>query len=292
MQFHTSISSLAARSDAFIIDVWGVIMDGRTLYPGARHALEQLYQEGKQIVLLSNVPQRAERLSQKLKQIGLSPELFSAVFTSGEICYLELQERLTTTLAGHTTPTYFEIGDYEGESALIQDLAYRKTEDIRQASFILALSLDGSERKMAEYYALLDQAHILEIPFICVNPDKLAPMVAGNPPAYCPGMLAEYYLQKGGVVLNYGKPFMPVYEACLRRIPHQKSQILAIGDTFHTDILGAHYAGIDAALITGGVLANTLGPHHENPEKIMPHLQSLEAIHQCSPTYILPYLQW
>jgi ribonucleotide monophosphatase NagD (HAD superfamily) len=48
------IAPLAERYDGFILDLWGVLHDGRHPMPGALDALAHLREAGKRIVILSN----------------------------------------------------------------------------------------------------------------------------------------------------------------------------------------------------------------------------------------------
>ena len=54
MQHLKGFASLAERFDGFIIDLWGVVHDGVTPYPGAIDCLRRLRAAGKRTVLLSS----------------------------------------------------------------------------------------------------------------------------------------------------------------------------------------------------------------------------------------------
>ncbi len=55
----SGIAGLAERYDGFILDLWGVVHDGRAPYPGVADALARLAALGKPVVFLSNAPRRA-----------------------------------------------------------------------------------------------------------------------------------------------------------------------------------------------------------------------------------------
>src|SRR4051794_27404171 len=59
MRYLTGFAPLAEAFDGFILDLWGVIHDGVTPYPGAIDCLARLRATGKPTVMLSNVPRRA-----------------------------------------------------------------------------------------------------------------------------------------------------------------------------------------------------------------------------------------
>jgi ribonucleotide monophosphatase NagD (HAD superfamily) len=58
MKFISSIKELCDSYDYFIFDVWGVLHDGQTAYPGAIEAISFLRSKGKKICFLSNAPRR------------------------------------------------------------------------------------------------------------------------------------------------------------------------------------------------------------------------------------------
>ena len=55
----SGIAPLAEHYDGFILDLWGVLHDGRHPMPGALDALAHLREAGKRMVILSNAPRRA-----------------------------------------------------------------------------------------------------------------------------------------------------------------------------------------------------------------------------------------
>ena len=69
------LSEGADRYDGFIVDLWGVMHDGITPYPGAVDCLEQLKRRGKRIALLSNAPRRAEAVAERCAEIGIAAHL-------------------------------------------------------------------------------------------------------------------------------------------------------------------------------------------------------------------------
>ena len=69
------------------------------------------------------------------------------------------------------------------------------------------------------------------------------------------------------------------------------ARMLAVGDTIETDILGAVGQGIDAALVTGGVLKNKLHIH-EHSATVMQKISGMCEDAHAIPKYILPALVW
>ena len=59
MKILDGVRTLAPRYDGFILDIWGVVHDGRRPYPGVADALARLTEQGKRLVFLSTAPRRS-----------------------------------------------------------------------------------------------------------------------------------------------------------------------------------------------------------------------------------------
>jgi HAD superfamily hydrolase (TIGR01459 family) len=116
-----------------------------------------------------------------------------------------------------------------------------------------------------DYRPSFERALARDLPMICANPDKV--VQRGERLIYCGGALAELYQAMGGEVLMAGKPFAPIYEACLTRAaelvgrPIDPRRVLAIGDGVATDLAGAAAHDLDALFTADGIhAAETRGP--------------------------------
>ena len=79
------LASLEPKYRLILCDVWGVIHDGVTLYPGSEERLRQWRQEGRCVVLMTNAPRTADAVERQLAQIGLPRSSYDFVATSGEV---------------------------------------------------------------------------------------------------------------------------------------------------------------------------------------------------------------
>ena len=80
-------AALADRYDGFILDLWGVIHDGVAPYPGAVDCLLRLRDAGKRVVLLSNAPRRAHAAAKAMQAMGIFPDFYTGIVTSGEVTH-------------------------------------------------------------------------------------------------------------------------------------------------------------------------------------------------------------
>src|SRR5438552_17938437 len=93
------LSAVAGRYDGFILDLWGVLHDGVRPYPGAVDALRQLRRLGKRAIILSNGPRRAAALVRRTGEIGITPDLYDELHSSGEETWRLLRQRSDPAIA-------------------------------------------------------------------------------------------------------------------------------------------------------------------------------------------------
>lgn len=253
--------------DGFIIDLWGVVHDGVTPYPGVRETLERLRSLGKRTVLLSNAPRRAFSLIEMMNAMGLPRSLYDQVMSSGEAVHLEMLRR--------TDPWFATLGRRclhigpERDKNIFEGLRLDLVADVADADFLMNTGPDRDET-LADFVPLLEASARRGLPMVCANPDLV--VIRQGVPLICAGALARYYEDLGGSVRYRGKPDSAIYDVCLDLLGvNDRRRILAIGDAFHTDIAGAAAAGLDSVLCTGGIHAAEIGTRYgeqPDPERI------------------------
>ena len=238
-----------------ILDVWGCLHDGGAIFAGVAQALAGLRNAAIPVVLLSNAPRRSDRVAESLAEKGLGPGLVRAILTSGDAARAALAAR-NESWAGALGRRVYHLGPAR-DDGLLDGLDYTESDDLEVSDFILCTGLDGPEESVADYEAALAAGVERGLPMICANPDK---SVARRGRAeLCAGALASRYADLGGTVHAFGKPYAGVYGLCLDALGiGERRKVLAIGDGLETDIRGARNAGIDALLVTGGLLAGRL----------------------------------
>ncbi len=282
------LAGMAERYDGFIVDLWGTVHDGQTPLPGAIECLGHLRAGGKPVLILSNAPRRAAPIIERMRALGIPDEVYDAVFSSGEAAYLALRDRADGFHAGLDRKCFL-LGPPEDDST-IAGLDYEIVESIRAAHFILAVGSFRRSDTVADYDALLGAANDRHLPMVCANPDL--EVIRGNAREICAGAIAERYARAGGAVHFHGKPHKPIDQASLALLGLDAgSAILAIGDSFGTDIAGANAAGLDSLMITGGIHAHELGVElFELPQP--GRLAALAARYGARPTAAAAAFRW
>ena len=233
---------------AAIIDLWGVVHDGNRPYPRVVESLHKLRNEGVKILFLSNSPRRALHVKNQLKSIGVPKTCYDYIVSSGELVFLTLQKRSEKS----KKKKFFKIAP-KGRDYLTEGMKDIEEESIEKADYILLIGPYNDEVDSLEnYHKILNKAAVMSVPIICANPDLF--VKRGSKLVLCAGSIAQEYLKYGGKVEFFGKPYSSAYQECYKLLgEHQKSSIVAIGDSPITDIAGAHNQKIDSLFVAGGL---------------------------------------
>jgi HAD superfamily hydrolase (TIGR01459 family) len=276
---------LLERYRVLLCDVWGVVHDGITAYPGANDALPRFRRAGGVVVLVSNAPRPGPSVARLLDEKSVVRETWDAIVSSGDIALSHIAE------AGYRC--LHRIGPARRDGALFECLPGAHA-PIEEADAIICTGLNRDREEQPEaYLPVLEEALARRLPFVCANPD-LAVHV-GDDLLPCAGAIAALYEQRGGTVFWAGKPHPIAYRTALERAadltggPVARSEVLAIGDAVRTDLAAAGGAGVDALLIAGGLHRDEVMSDGEiDPAK----LASLLASPAPRPVAVMRHLVW
>ena len=283
------LREIAADYDGFILDLWGVLHDGSAPFPGVLDALARLKQAGKRLAVLSNAPRRAALVASRMAEIGIPPELYDHVYSSGEEAWQCLKRRDDPFYAALGWRCY-HLGPARDDN-MLEGIDLDRVTEIAEAEFILNTGPSwGWEETVADYETLLQAAQARDVPMVCANPDLV--VIHEGRAAICAGALAQRYAALGGRVRWHGKPFPSVYETCFSLLGiAERRRILAVGDSLRTDIAGAAAAGIDSVLVTGGIHSDELGAARgELPDRA--RLSTAMAASGHHPTAVMAHFTW
>ncbi|RZO32521.1 MAG: quinone-dependent dihydroorotate dehydrogenase [Rhodospirillaceae bacterium] len=245
-----------------IVDLWGVMHNGEALFPEALDALMQARIRGVQVQFLSNAPRRAASVQIMLDRLGLPRAAYDGIVSSGEESWQGLKAR-SLPFYRDLGPVCFHLGAGEKDANMREGLDFSFQDAIispegRRADWILNTGPEAST-DLNEWIPLLREAGDAGLPMVCANPDRV--VMRGTTKELCAGSLAEWYEADGGAVQWHGKPFPDVYRAARGAMRLQRQQVLAIGDSFTTDVAGARAAGIDVLLVNTGIHQADLDPN-------------------------------
>lgn len=282
MRILAGVAELAERYDGFILDLWGVVHDGRAPYPGVAAALAALKARGKRIAFLSNAPRRAHVVEALLTGMGLDRALWDATITSGELAWRHLQG--ARDLGRHA----LHIGPAR-DLSVVEGLDFVLLHDPLGAQWVLNTGPDP-ERGNAQaeaYRPLLAACAARRLPMLCVNPDRH--VMIGAQRVICAGALADLYAALGGPrATEIGKPDPACYAPVMEALGiADRARVVAIGDSPHTDLAGAQAAGLDAVWALTGLAAHA---HGAAPDPA--HLARAAAAEGVTPIAALTGLRW
>jgi ribonucleotide monophosphatase NagD (HAD superfamily) len=238
------VLEVADRYDLFVLDAFGVLNRGDEVLPEGLAAVRALRGMGKRVCVLTNdASAEPQALASRHARRGYD-------FQAGEIVsgLVLLAAELSRAAQGWTLvgteaagPRNGRLKRWDGSDAGLdaaEGFVWLETDDWDEAR----------QRRFVE--SLVRRPR----PVLVANPDVMAPY-----PDFLsadPGWFVNRAADAAGVRPRFlGKPFPAVYEALFARYPEiPKTRILAVGDSPHTDVLGARSNGLDVLLVESGVL--------------------------------------
>lgn len=287
------ISSLADISDAYdavFCDLWGVLHNGRDVFPAAVAALQAFRAGGGTVVLLTNAPRPYPGVEAQLKELGAPRDCYDVVVTSGDASQAAVAAGLYGQKVYHVGPErdHLFFDDYNGKPLLVERVPMDKADSI-----ICTGLFDDRNETPDDYRALILDGVNRGLVMLCANPDVTVDH--GTTRIYCGGAIGEAYKAGGGETHYYGKPHAPIYEMSRQKLVDLRgaevpdSRILGIGDGILTDVPGAIGAGIDCLFVAGGLAAEETGMQDGRPDPAK--LDAFLKAAQLSPTYTIGHLR-
>ena len=272
-----TIEELIDRYSVLLFDAYGVLANSSDTIPGAIELIAELNRMGKPYYVLTNdASALATTRAERYRQFGLDITS-DKIITSGSL------------LKGH-----FEANDLVGSRCVVlgtkdserfTELAGGKVvshaDDFDvvvvgdQAGFPFLETIDAV---MTALFRKLDAGH--DVHLVLPNPDLIFPDADGfGMASRGVSMLLEAALQ-----LRYpkrselrfvplGKPHAAIFEEAVRLTGTR--DMVMIGDTPETDILGANDFGLDSVLVTTGVASDDISAIADN----MRPTYSLASLH-------------
>ena len=254
-----SFRSIVKNYKAVFFDAFGVLKNHQGLIPGIIKTFEYLDSKGIKYYILTNDSSRSpEMLAQWYQDRGVQQVTADKILSSGMVAmeYFKLKVSNGNAVAylgtensahyietaGLTTVAVKDIDlnniDHIESFAFLDDEGFNWNEDINKAINLLR------KKNMAVIVANTDINYPVNQNDVSVAIGSLADMV-------------EKIIGKS--FIRFGKPdaqmFLLAYERALQDIDVKRNEILMVGDTLHTDIMGGNKFGLDTVLVLSG---NTL----------------------------------
>jgi HAD superfamily hydrolase (TIGR01450 family) len=271
---HVALSPLADSYDNLILDMDGCVWIGNEPTPGAVEAISALREAGKRVAFVTNNPRRsAEEYVQKLWGLGIQASAADVVTVGGA-----MQHALAETRSGRTA---FVIGsDALKRHVADAGLKLLNGTDLDTRAEVVVVG-GGGEWSFLDLRAAVMSAR-RNGDLLATSRDPTYPMPDGLWPG-TGAILAAVEVGSGITAQIVGKPEPQLVLTALDRLGDGRT--LLIGDRLDTDVVAAHRARVDAALVlTGGARREDAEAAEPGPVAVAATLAELLTDRRFAPT--------
>lgn len=290
----TTLREAMLDSEAVFMDVWGVLTDGETVFEPALAALQTMKATDLPVILVSNTSRRGIELEQKLATLGIDRQDYTGVVTGGDLGFRCATERRAGNRAFGPRALVVGFqpgGDWTDEAGL------ERVQSVADADVLIGIGILDEADVSDQILEILSDAAERGLPFLVTNADQAVRIGARTHAGS--GALAPHYVSFGGETFLFGKPNAEIYRSAARlaverlnkpAVPPEK--VLAVGDSFATDIAGAGAFGARTLLVTAS------GTHFQDlhaqdrPDVCPRSFARLCKEHDCAPDLMMRELVW
>lgn len=248
-------SELAERYPVIFFDAFGVLKNASGVLPGSAAVLERLRAQGKDLYIVTN---DASRSPERMAESYMHPEHGALVppgkiLSSGMLASEHLAQTIEEGVVAYLGPP---ASAFFIEQAGLQPIPVVDCGEDDDPKALVILDDEGYEWPLALNRSL-NLLRERDIPVVIANADLAYP-VRDNELALAAGSLGRMLEGALGRELTFfGKPeprmFSYVFEQAAAQHPGlERGDVLMVGDTLETDILGGVRFGLDTALVLSG----------------------------------------
>lgn len=226
----------------YFIDLDGTVYAGKKRIPAAKRFIERLQKAGIPFLFVTNnstqLPRDVVKNLADNHDIHVQPE---NVYTSGMATVDYMNAHKTSD-----KPSVYIVGEL-GLKQVILANNYRLAAD-HPDYVVVGLDSDLTYEKLSEAVLAIRSGST----FIGTNPDTNIPKERGMMPgAGSVVKFVEYATQTEPIMI--GKPKARIINSALTKIGLNQSEVVMVGDNYHTDIKAGINAGVDTLLVYTGL---------------------------------------
>lgn len=254
-----SFRSIVKNYKAVFFDAFGVLKNHQGLIPGIIKTFEYLDSKGIKYYLLTNDSSRSpEMLAKWYQDRGVQQVTSDKILSSGMVAmeYFKLKVSNGNAVAYLGTENSAHYIETAGLTTVaVKDIDLNNIDHIESFAFLDDEGFNWNE----DINKAINLLRKKNMTVVVANTDINYP-VNQNDVSVAVGSLADM-VEKiiGKSFIRFGKPdaqmFLLAYERALQDIDVKRNEILMVGDTLHTDIIGGNKFGLDTVLVLSG---NTL----------------------------------
>ncbi|BAU54150.1 TIGR01459 family HAD-type hydrolase [Mucilaginibacter gotjawali] len=254
-----NFKSIIDKYDIIFFDAFGVIKTYQGLVPGIEKTFEYLEAKGKEYYIVTNDASRSPaQLAESYHRNGLTAITPERIVSSGMLTkeYLDLKvlDGIVAYLGTVDSAHYIES---TGLHTL--PVSEINNTNIDKVNALIFLDDEGFHWQ-TELNKAVNILRRRTIPVIVANTDRAYPLSINEVSIAIGGIASMIESVVGKQFIRFGKPdsqmFMFAYDLIREYRQISKKQIVMVGDTLQTDILGGNKFGLDTVLVlTGNTLA-------------------------------------
>ncbi len=250
-----SFLNIAEKFKAVFLDSYGVLKNYKGLIAGVPETIDFLRNKGIALRILTNDASRSqEQQAESFNKLGLKGFEPHEIITSGMMSKMFLQQKILSGKIAYlgTENSAYYILQSGLKHIAVKDIDLDNIEDI--AAFVF-LDDEGFDWNV-DINKTVNLLRHKNIPVVVANSDKLYPVSRNNVSVATGGIakLVESMLHKK--FIHFGKPdsqmFMYAFDELNKFGTFSRNEILMVGDTLHTDILGGNKFGVKTTLVLSG----------------------------------------
>ncbi|MFK7947047.1 MAG: HAD-IIA family hydrolase [Saprospiraceae bacterium] len=247
--------SIAKKYKVIFFDSYGVLKNYNGLIPNIQVVINELRNQGKFIRVLTNDASRsAAQQAARFDQSGLKGLQPSEIITSGMMASLFLQQKVKTGQVAYlgTKNSAQYIRSVGLKAIAVGDIDFENLDAITAMVFLDDEGFDWNT-DMNKTINLLRKK---KMPVIIANTDKIYPTAKNDVNIATGGIAKLFESILNRKFLHFGKPDTQMFNYAFDNINRygyfEKKDVLMVGDTLSTDILGGNKFGISTMLVLSG----------------------------------------
>jgi HAD superfamily hydrolase (TIGR01450 family) len=264
MQRTDNFKSIIDKYKVIFFDAFGVLKTYNGLLPGIERTFAYLKEQGKEYYIVTNDASRSPaQLAESYHKGGLNFISADRIVSSGmltkEYLDLKVKDGIVAYLGTIESAHYIESS---GLNTL--PVSEINESNIDKVNALVFLDDEGFDW-FKDLNKTVNLIRKRTIPVIVANTDRAYPLTVSDVSIAIGGIAAMIESVVGKQFIRFGKPdsqmFMFAYDLVRAKSPINKSEIVMVGDTLNTDILGGNKFGFDTVLVLSG---NTLPKDVDN----------------------------
>lgn len=250
-----NFNSVLSKYKAVFLDSYGVIKNHAGLIPDVQEAINHIRLIGMPLRVLTNDASRSPLLlAENFDKLGLRGIKPSEIITSGMMAKEYLVNKgkkgKVAYLGTNNSADYIRDADLEPIS-----ISKVNEANMHEISAVVFLDDEGYDWNK-DLNTTVNLLRKYQIPAIVANSDVIYPVSKNNVAIATGGVAGLVENILGRDFIHYGKPdsqmFMYGFEQLNKIRKFKRKDILMVGDTLHTDILGGNKFGISTVLVLTG----------------------------------------